>query len=408
MAGSRLGGQYARVLRTPGVAPLFAVTVLGRIPIGLIGLALVLFLQEQKGSFAVAGGAAAAFAAGAGIAAPLQGRLIDRRGQRRVLLPLAAGNATGLILLIPLGRGDASLVSVFALAFVTGATVPPLSAAMRVLWPRLLGERTAELLPAALALDAVSTELMFVSGPLLVAAITAVFVPEAALALGAVLTLVGTVLFTAHPASRAAGPADRIHDHGLLGALSSVGMRTIVLCTFPAGFCFGSAEVALPAFAHAEGSPNAAGILLAAWSVASAAGGLVYGARSWRMPLSARWPRLMIASGLTFLPLLLAPSILGMALLAVLAGVLIAPLITAGNELIGVVAPQGAMTEAYTWGTMALVAGVAAGNASSGALSQVLGWEVAVGSAAGVGMVAGLLALTREASLRPPVPCAAP
>jgi len=394
-------GRYRRVLQAPGVAPLFAVTVLARLPIGLVALALVLFLREETGSFTVAGGAAAAFALGAGVSAPVAGRLIDRRGQRRVLLPLAAGHATGLVLLVPMGHGDVATWALLALAFVTGATIPPLSSAMRALWPRLLREHTTELLPTALALDSVSIELVFVSGPLIVAALTAIVAPEAALILGAVLTVVGTLAFTAHPASRSAGPAASAAEHGLLGALSSAGMRTVVICTIPAGFCFGAAEVALPAFARAEGSPNAAGVLLAAWSLASAAGGLLYGARSWGLPLVERWPRLMLACGAAFLPLALAPSIALMAVLAMVSGVLIAPLITAGNELIGFVAPAGVATEAYTWGTMALVAGVSAGNATAGALSEGPGWESAVLCAGVVGLLAGTLALSRRGSLQP-------
>ncbi len=51
--------------------------------------------------------------------------------------------------------------------------------------------------------------------------------------------------------------------------------------------------------------------------------------------------------------------------LALLAGCAVAPLISAANQLIGDVAPQGALTEAYTWLLTALVAGVAVGNAAS-------------------------------------------
>ena len=47
---------------------------------------------------------------------------------------------------------------------------------------------------------------------------------------------------------------------------------------FPVGFAFGALEVAIPAFADAEGRPELAGVLIAIWSVASLAGGLAYGA----------------------------------------------------------------------------------------------------------------------------------
>lgn len=392
-------GRYSRVLGAPGVAPLYALTVVGRIPIGLVAIALILFLREETGSFAIAGAAAAGYALGTGLAAPLLGRSIDRLGQRRVLLPLAIAHATCMACLVPLGHADAPTAALVALAAVTGATVPPLSSALRALWPALLGDDVDELLPAALALDAIAIELIFVSGPLLVAGAAALLAPEAALLLGAVLTLAGTVTFVAQPASRAAGPAAQAHAHGRLGALASPAIRTVVLCTVPAGFCFGATEVALPAFARAEGSPDAATLLLAVWALLSAAGGFADGARSWRRPLRDRWPLLMVACGLTFLPLALASSILVMVPLAALAGCFIAPLITAGNELIGTLAPAGTVTEAYTWGTMALVGGIAGGNAVAGLLSEGPGWRASVLCAAGIAMLGGVLAATRRRSL---------
>ena len=60
-----------------------------------------------------------------------------------------------------------------------------------------------------------------------------------------------------------------------------------------------------------------------------------------------------------------------MAPLALLSGIAIAPLIAAGSQLVGDVAPQGALTEAYTWPLTSLVAGVAAGNAASGVIVGV-------------------------------------
>ena len=48
-------GVYARILRSPGVAPIVAATVIGRLPIGISGLAILLFISEESGSFAVAG-----------------------------------------------------------------------------------------------------------------------------------------------------------------------------------------------------------------------------------------------------------------------------------------------------------------------------------------------------------------
>ena len=82
--------RYAEVLRVPHVAALVAATLLARFPIGINALAMILYLRDQTGSFAVAGVVAGGLAAGRGIGAPIQGRLVDSFGPRRVLVPLGS------------------------------------------------------------------------------------------------------------------------------------------------------------------------------------------------------------------------------------------------------------------------------------------------------------------------------
>ena len=150
------------------------------------------------------------------------------------------------------------------------------------------------------------------------------------------------------PPSRDWRPHAEAGSHGALGALRSGGVRTLMLATLPIGFCFGAVEISLPAFAKQYGAPEWAGVLLSIWALASAVGGLAYGARNWRLPLDAVYLRLAALLPLGFLPALAAPSVAAMALLILPAGLLIAPLGAAGNQLIGQVAPAGAVTEAYT------------------------------------------------------------
>ena len=80
--------RFARVLRAPDVVRLLGAAVLARMPIGIDSLAIVLFVRAETGSFARAGLVAAAFGLGSGVTSPGQGRLIDRRGHARVMLPL--------------------------------------------------------------------------------------------------------------------------------------------------------------------------------------------------------------------------------------------------------------------------------------------------------------------------------
>jgi hypothetical protein len=272
---------------------------------------------------------------------------------------------------------------------------------MRTLWPDLL-RASPELVATAFALDSVAVELVFIAGPLLVALLTAVATPGVAILVGAGLVVTGTVLFSATPPSRAWIPPGGGAQHGVLGALSSPGIRTLVLTIVGFGFCFGTMEVALPAFGEDHGSRTIAGVLLAVWSLGSAVGGLAYGARQPQSsrPLGDTYVRLAMLLPLGYLPLAVAPSVPVMALLVLPAGVCIAPLLTAGNQLAGEVAPEGTLTEAYTWPITSLVIGIGAGNATAGAIVDAASWHVAFLACAGSGAIGAVLALTRRATLR--------
>ena len=63
---------YARILRTPGRGPVVLATLIGRLPIGISGLAILLYVREVTGSYAAAGAAAGALALGGGVGAPFR------------------------------------------------------------------------------------------------------------------------------------------------------------------------------------------------------------------------------------------------------------------------------------------------------------------------------------------------
>jgi MFS family permease len=389
--------RYAAVLRVPHVAPLIAATLIARFPIGINALALILYLRQQTGSFATAGVVAGGLAAGAGIGAPVQGRLVDRFGQRRVLVPLAFVHAAalgGVVGLAELGAPGAVLT---ACACLAGFAIPPTSSVLRSMWPRLLRDREALLQPAY-ALDSVLIELIFIVGPLLTAILAAGVSPASALIVSAASVIIGTVWFTAQAPSRAfepdsQGPASRF------GALASPGVRSLVLTSLPAGIGIGMVEVGLPAFSDAEGAAELAGLLLAVWSLGSVAGGLLYGALPRRPPLGRVH---LVVSGLLplgLLPLAAATSVPVMAALVIPAGMFIAPLLATRNELIGWVAPPGARTEAYTWPVTAFVGGIAIGSALSGAVVEAEGWRVAFLVGAAAAACGTVVAVTRRRTL---------
>jgi len=392
--------RYLEILRTPHVGRLFAASLLARLPMGINGLAIVLLLRAETGSFGVAGATAGALALGSGLGAPVTARMIDALGAR-MLLVLAGVNAAGLVAVVGLARAGAPTAALVAAALVAGAAFPPTSSVLRAHYPLLFGGRPA-LMQGAFALDSVLTEVIFTVGPLLTAGLVVVFEPAAALLVSAAAVLGGTAAMVAAlpPAQRpVTESADRSRSR--LGALAAPGIRTLVATMLPVGFAFGALEVALPAFADAEGRPELAGVLIALWALGSVAGGLTYGARPRRGTLAGTHLRVALALPLSFLPLALASSPAVMALLVVPAGVLIAPLIATRNELAGLVAPEGARTEAYTWPLTALVAGIALGAATAGALADATSWQAAVLVASVAAGAGAAVAAGRRATLAP-------
>jgi MFS family permease len=394
---------YSRILRTPGVAVIVLATVIGRMPIGISGLAILLYVRDVTGSFAAAGVATGALALGTALGAPLQGRLVDRRGVG-MLLPLAAVHAGGLLAVWAAGSVDATAGALAALAFLAGAATPPVSSVLRSRWPYLLAERP-ELVRSAFALDSVLIELVFVVGPLVTTVVVATVGPQYALIVSAACVVTGTLMLlsglTGLPGPQPGRQGRRAYG---LGALADPGLRTLVFASLPVGFALGSVEVALPAFSDGEGSKALAGVLLAVWSAASGVSGLTWGARASRFSLLEAHLRFAWLLPLAIAPLALASSPLTMGLLVVLAGLPIAPLIASRNQLVERVTPAGTATEAYTWPLTALVAGVSLGAAVAGAVVESSSWTTAVLVATAVAAIGASVVVTRRGTLSQPQP----
>ena len=126
------------------------------------------------------------------------------------MLPLAALHAVALGGLVALGLAGAPTGALVACGLAAGITIPPVGSVVRPLLAGLLAD-DASLLPTAYALDGIAIELVFVTGPLLTAAILVVASPAVALLVACGFVIVGTVVLVAVAglARLAAGRAPR-------------------------------------------------------------------------------------------------------------------------------------------------------------------------------------------------------
>jgi predicted MFS family arabinose efflux permease len=217
----------------------------------------------------------------------------------------------------------------------------------------------------AYSLEASLQEIFFVIGPLLVALAAGLLAPVVALVIAAAACAAGTAAFATTPPVRAWRPDGSHADAGRMGALAATGVRTIVLFSVCCGIAFGGAEVGMPAFAEQHGSAALGGVPLALFAAGSLVGGLVVGARTTREPGSLlRLSSVLLAVGLA--PLVLAPSLPVLAVLAFVAGLPIAPSFAAAYGLLDRVARPGTNAEAFAWIGTALASGLAAGAAVGG------------------------------------------
>lgn len=387
---------YGAVLAVPGVWRLLGSSLVARVPIGATSLAILLLVREQTGSFGLAGVTVGALAFSGAVAAPVQGRLLDRFGPHRVLAPLAISQAIAMVSLVLVVTSGAPDLAVVLIAGAVGALVPPISAAVRVLWPEIV--RTREGVESAYALDATAQELIWTSGPLIVAAVVALINPAAAVLTAAVLLLTGTALFVTAPPLRAWPDQDEPATRA--GALASRPLRILLFATLFVGLGLGNLEVGLPALAVAVGSAPAAGILLAAWSIGSMAGGITYGALTLKSSVDLRFSVLLAVGAVVILPLILAGSLGAGIVLAFLAGLPGAALLSCLYVLVGREAPAGTMAEAFTWSLAALITGIAAGSAIAGQLVDSHGAGRAFLLGAVMTALASLIALASARTVR--------
>jgi MFS transporter len=353
---------YKRVLGAEGVRQPLAGVIIGRLSIAAEPLSTVLLVRGSTGSFAVAGLVMACYSIAAAISLPIQGRLIDRIGQTRVIVPATAINIAGFGALIVLAHSGGSAGEMAVVATIAGLGTLPTGSTMRTLWSELVPDPA--LRQAAFAIDAVAIDVAFIVGPLIAAAAIAIASPTASLSICMLLTLIGSVVFASSAASRRwrGAPA---HERQI-GPLRSASVLVLMGAAFGVGVAVGAAELAITAFASHHGAAELGGALIAVQALASTVGGLWFGARAWQSAPGQRLWSVSLVFAITMLPLIAVPSLAAAFPLMALSGVALAPTISVIYLLLDSLAPTGTAAEATGWILTAIVGGAALGNAAAG------------------------------------------
>lgn len=391
---SGLLSGYRTFFALPDVARLVAMAMVARMPLGTHGLALLLHVRGLTGSFATAGSAVGTYLAAGAVTAPIIGRIVDRIGPRVPLLVTGTVCPIALTLVLaarPLGLGP-PLILLFA--GIGGAFAPPITVLTRTMW-RYRFEHDGDARRTAFAIDAVLVELAFTLGPALVALLVAIADATSAYAVAVGFATLAVPIFFASPALRYWRHEADVERH-LLGPLTAARLLPVYLVSVSLTFCLGLLEVAYPGFAAALGATALAGVLLAINSTGSALGGLAYGGLRLTMPVERQLRRLLVLLAVSLALQMLVANAWLLAVLAFVAGLFIAPSLTAVTLLVSANAPPRYATEAFTWAATCIVAGVGAGMAVGGQIVERSG----AGAVFGVSALAALFAAACAIGLR--------
>src|SRR3954467_916489 len=379
--------RYRGLLADPAIPRLFLASAVGRLPIGMSGLAILLLVQAEASSFGAGGTATGCYVAGLACVAPLLGRIIDRNGPRLTLLICALLFPASMASLVAAVGGGPAMPLVLLCAFAAGATFPPVTVCMRTYLRQRVGDAA---LSTAYSVDSILIEVMFIAGPMLVAFFVAYSSPSAAVWFSAASGFLGALLFLG---ALGEWRIETGRERTLLGPLAHrefVLLISVVICY---ALAFGLTELAVAAAAAEANRPALAGVFLGLMSVGSAFGGLAYGSRSWRGPLIRQFSTTLAIMGAGLLVLAGPWSVLEFGLLSIFAGVVMAPALIIQSMLVAKSSKPEHLTEAFTWSTSGLLAGIGFGMAAGGALVE---W----GRSPAALCAAGAAALTAAAAAR--------
>jgi hypothetical protein len=357
------------------------VAISARLAVAMTPLALVLLVRERPGGYALGAGLAAAYVIGEVAGATVLGpRLKPQRARFQLAGGLALGGCSFAVLgLLP--HAPVLVLGIFAA--LAGAAPAAAPGGLRIL---LTSQLPDTLVVQALSAESVLTFMVWTASPAITVGLALGVAASGPLVLAAVLMAAAAAGLWALPAGWAADSADR---DGSSMAQTLARAWPIFVTGAAATSLVALAELVLPALLGQRAIGVAwAGPLLAGFSVASALGAALYGARG-RWPGSLRTQSLVLLVGVAACVTLAAtvPSLGWIAGALVLAGLLESGVYLSRNLSLRQSLPPSAQAAGYSVMYAATGVGYAASAILAGAVQNAASPSVAILAGGGVALL---------------------
>jgi len=390
-----MGNPYREIFSTPGAAGLAITSALARLPQAMISIGIITMLVQQSGLYWLAGTVAGTFTLTNALIGPVVSKLVDRRGQSRVLPFVTVFSIAMLLTLILASYMRAPAQLLFILAALAG-TMPSMPAMIRARWSALF--RGKPQLHTAFSLDTVLTEMAYIVGPPLAIGLSMSLFAEAGPLVAVVLLAFGVTAFLLQ---RKTEPKVIVNSSGNKSSTLRIpSLRIIVLALLLMGVIGGAIDVAVVAFANEQAWPTAASFILATYAFGSMTSGLTFGALKISLPIEKQFLIWILVTAATAVLPIFSPNVYVMAVMLFFAGMSFAPTMVIVMNLGTIVVPPSKLTEGLTWMTTGISIGVALGGALSGLIIDNFGVRAGFAVPIVAGVVLVVMALCGLPTLR--------
>lgn len=363
-ASGKRKNPYRDVLTVPNAARFSYAGAIARLPISMLGIGIVLMIQGIYDSYAMAGRISAAFIIAGAVANPIIARLVDQRGQAKVMRPLVFVTSSATIALIVCAVLRVPEGLLYPWAVLAGGTLGSYGAMVRARWTLAL-RGDPKRLHTAYSLEAAFDEIVFILGPVIATLLATNVTSWAGLTVPILAVLVGGLWFLSQRGTEPPA-APRTAESSKRSVILAPGVWVVVLVFVVIGMIFGAADLATIAFTEEQGRKDLAGIVLAVFAVGSLISGLAYGVKHWLSPLWLRFVIGVCALAVGVCLFFFAHSIPVLMGIMFVTGFAIAPTLVNGNALVQLLVPADQLTEALAWISTAMGIGVSLGSAVGG------------------------------------------
>ena len=342
---------YRRALASRPLRTILVLGTLVRGPVFASGVLVTVHVVTTLGhSYAAAGALAAAATVAIAVSGPWRGRLLDRLGLRRVVLPS--------LLVAVVCWSIAPFVGywpLLVLAVVSGLFVIPTFSITRQAVIASVDETDRR---TAISLDSAAVELSFMIAPAIAVWAAAQWSTSWVLFATQMLGVLGGVLlWVVDPPLRGEGEVQVGTARVPVRTWFKLPFLAVCLAAMASTLVLSGSDIGIVATMRELDAVAQIGLVLALWGLGSLVGGLLYGAMA--RSISAFW--LLGGLALATFPMALAGSVWGLGAFGFLAGLLCAPTITATVDTASRIVPAAVRGEAMGWHGSFLTTGGALG-----------------------------------------------